>query len=851
MVTRLTMYRPRRDLERAETLPPGAGSIACGPLVWSPSPGLGGIGYRGVFPASGYNGETGLLIRIRAALLAATCLVPALIDMPAFAQTDAGQPAGPATPRRPARPTPNAAIPATRAAARAAPAAGTIQSYMLVQPGDPFDADRLDRTLKTLYATGLFQDVSLQRQGDTLVVTVVENPIINRVAFEGNHKITDDALRAEVQLRARGVYTPAQAEADRQRIVAAYAKKGRYDTRVDPQIIRLDQNRVDVVFEINEGPATLTSRIAFVGNKAFSESRLRDVINSRQEAWWRFLSSSDEYDPDRVNFDKELLRRFYLKNGYADFDIKDATAELSPDRKSFFLTFTLFEGERYRTAKVSIVSHLPKVPSDTLTNLLQVNEGDWYDGDAVGRTSDAITEAIQNRGYAFVEVNPRITRHPETHTIDIVFDVGEGPRVFVERIDINGNTRTEDKVIRREFRLAEGDAFNEAALRRSRQRLNDLGYFSNVTVQPTPGSADKTIVNTTVAEKATGELSFGGGYSTDDGALLDVGLRERNLVGTGINAGINGVLAQRNTSVDLSVSDPYFLDRNLVAGADVFYVQTNNQNVSQYEEKRVGFSTSLGYDFNEHLHQNWTYSLVGRTVYNIESDASYYILNQAGYTLLSDIGTVMTLDYRDSVVTPHSGYVVRVGTDYAGIGGNAKFLRFKGDTEGFIPLEKYTGSSDWFLTLSAGGGYLDNLGAQEQIIDRFFLGGDNLRGFEIGGAGPHDPASGDALGGRLLWTQSTELHFPLPISQDLGLTGRAFVDVGGLTQGNFESNSCPTATGGVCPSIFQSATPRVGVGVGISWQTPFGLINVDLTPFVVKQQYDQTQVFRFGFGTRF
>ncbi len=826
------------------------------------------------------------MIRIRAALLAATCLAPALFDVPAFAQSNAAFPPAPAPqpapaaqpvpvpqpgarpPARPARPVPNAALPIPRPGSRPAPAAGTIQSiqvagnqriesgtiesYMLVQPGDPFDPDRLDRTLKTLYATGLFQDVSLQRQGDNLVVHVVENPLVNRVAFEGNHKLNDDQLRAVVQLRSRGVYTPALAEADRQRMIALYAQKGRYDTRIDPQIIRLDQNRVDVVFEINEGPPTLTARIAFVGNKEFSESRLREVINSREEAWWRFLSSSDEYDPEKVNFDKELLRRFYLKNGYADFQVKDATAELSPDRKAFFLTFTISEGERYRVAKVSVVSHLPKVPSDTLEKDVQIEQGDWYDGDAVGRTTDAITDDIQNRGYAFVEVNPRITRHPDTHTIDIVFDVGQGPRVYVERIDINGNTRTEDKVIRREFRLAEGDAFNEAAVRRTRQRLNDLGYFSNVTIQPQPGSTpDKTVLNTTVAEKSTGELSFGGGYSTDDGFLLNVGLRERNLVGTGINAGINGVLAQRNTSIDFSLSDPYFLDRNLVVGTDVFYVQTNNLSVSQYEEKRVGFATNAGYAFNEHLHQNWTYSLVGRTVYNIESTASYYILDQAGYTLLSDIGQVMTLDYRDSVISPHSGYIVRVGTDYAGIGGNAKFFRTKADAEYFQPLDRLTGNSDWFVSVSAGGGYLDPLGQQEQIIDRFFLGGDNLRGFEIGGAGPHDPTTGDALGGRLLWTQSTELHFPLPISADLGLSGRAFVDVGGLTQGNFESNSCPNATGGVCPPVYQSAAPRVGVGAGVSWQTPFGLINIDLTPFVVKQPHDQTQIFRFGFGTRF
>jgi outer membrane protein insertion porin family len=848
------------------------------------------------------------LLRIRAALIAVACLCPGLFGTTAFGQpapgaAGAGLPPAPggapgaapsvapstapstapqaappdasAGPRntqtgsaaRARRSAPIAAVPLNRSG-RPAPAAGTIQaiqvvgnerietgtieSYMLVQPGDPFDPDRLDRSLKTLYATGLFQDVSLQRQGDTLVVKVVENPIINRVAFEGNHKLNDDQLRAVVQLRARGVYTPAGAEADRQRMLDLYAKRGRYDTRVDPQIIRLDQNRVDVVFEITEGPATLTSRIAFVGNKAFSEGRLLEVINSRESAWWRFLSTSDEYDPEKVNFDKELLRRFYLKNGYADFAVKDATAELSPDRKAFFLTFTISEGERYRNAKISVDSHLPKVPSDSLTDDLQVAEGDWYDGDAVGRTADAITTDVHNRGYAFVEVTPRITRNTENHTVDIVFNVGEGPRVYVERIDIVGNTRTEDKVIRREFRVAEGDAFSEEAVRRSRQRLNDLGYFSSVNIQPQPGSApDRTVLNTQVQEKATGELTFGGGYSTDVGFLLDVGLRERNLVGTGINAGINGVLAQRQSSIDLSVTDPYFLDRNLVVGGDAFLVQTNNINISQYQEKRVGFSVSAGYEFNEHLRQNWTYELVGRTVYDVQPGASFYITDQQGYTLLSDIGQVMTLDYRDSVVDPHSGYVVRLGTDFAGIGGNAKFFRTRLDSTYYVPLDRFTGNSDWGIAVSGGAGYLFNLGQQEQIIDRYFLGGDNLRGFEIGGAGPHDPVSGDSLGGRLLVTQSTELRFPLPISKDLGLSGRAFVDVGRLINANFESNNCPTAPGGVCPPIFASPAFRVGAGVGISWQTPFGLINVDLTPFVVKQPHDQTQVFRFGFGTRF
>ena len=613
---------------------------------------------------------------------------------------------------------------------------GTIISYLLVKPGDRFDPDRLDRSLKVLYATGLFQDVRLSRSGDTLVVHVVENPIVNRVAFEGNHKLSDDQLRPELQLRPRAVFTPALAEADRQRILDMYAKKGYYDATVDPKVIHLAQNRVDVVFQINDGSATLIAKIVVNGNKAFSEDRLTEVINSRESRWWRFLSTSDQYDPERLAYDKELLRRFYLKNGYADIQIVDASAELSPDRKGFFLSFTLNEGERYRVGKVTINSSLRNLSGSDLRSALQLHEGDWYDGDAVGRTADLIEEAVHNRGYAFVDVKPRVNRDVAKHTVDLVFDVGEGPRVYVERIDIVGNTRTKDKVIRREFRLAEGDPYSAEAIRRSKTRLTDLGYFQSVDIATSPGSTpDKAILTTTIAEKATGELSFGGGYSTDAGALVDVGLAERNLIGTGVNASINGVLAQKRSSINSSITDPYFLDRNLVAGADVFLIQTNYLGTEPYDEKRAGFALRLGYDFNEHLRQVWSYSLVDRDVYNVASDASPYILNEAGTTLLSQVSQVITLDFRDSKIYPHTGYIVEVGNDVAGLGGDARFVRSNINAAYYIPLERLLGNPDWGIKFAAGGGYMFLLsGGREEIIDRFFLGGDNLRGFQAGGA---------------------------------------------------------------------------------------------------------------------
>src|SRR6195952_2543955 len=649
-------------------------------------------------------GGTSLLLTIRAVRSLAACLMTVLVIGTAAAQV-------PTTPVRPTvhRPaTPRAAPAATGGVIQSIKVEGnqriedgTIRSYLLVQPGDRFDPDRIDRSLKTLYSTGLFQDVRLGRVGDTLVVRVVENPIVNRVAYEGNHKLTDDQIRPALQLRPRAVFTPALAEADRVQILALYAKRGYYDATVEPKIIRLDQNRVDVVFQINDGSATLVSKIVINGNKAFSEDRLTEVINTREARWWRFLSTSDQYDPERLAFDKELLRRFYLKNGYADFQLVAASAELLPDRKAFVLSFTVNEGARYRVGKVVIKSQLRNLSEKDLQPSLQLQSGDWYDGDAVGRSADLIEEAVHDRGYAFVDVKPRVARDPEKHIVDLSFDVGEGPRVYVERIDIVGNTRTKDKVIRREFRLAEGDPYSAEAIRRSKTRLTDLGYFQGVDVVTNPGSApDKAVLTTNIAEKATGELSFGGGYSTDAGALVDIGLAERHLVGTGINASTNGVLAQRRSSINTSITDPYFLDRNLVAGVDVFLVQTNFLGTEPYDERRAGFALRLGYAFNEHLRQTWSYSLVDRDVYDVEAGASPFILNEAGTTLLSQISQVLTLDYRDSKVQPSSGFIIEAGTDVAGLGGDARFLRGTLNGAYYIPL----GSPDWDLKLAASGG---------------------------------------------------------------------------------------------------------------------------------------------------
>jgi outer membrane protein insertion porin family len=856
------------------------------------------------------------LHRSRAALLATFCLFTLCTACPAGAQTP--PPEDTAAPRQaPARhlkprvsPRPGRVltkaqagdtIQAIKIVGNARIEDGTILSYMLVQPGDPFGSERVDRSLRTLYATGLFADVSLKRDGGTLVVNVLENPLVNQISFEGNHNVKEEDLRKALGLRPRAVFTVRMAQQDRQKLLGVYAGKGRFAASVEPLITKLPQNRVNVIFKIVEGGETQISRIIFVGNHAFSENDLKAVVDSREERWWRFLSSSDQFNPERVNFDRELIRRFYLEHGYADVEVTDTVAELTPDRKAFFLTFQIAEGERYRVGKVSVKSLVPKVPAEPYAGLVRQQQGAFYNGALVEKASDSIQDKVRLTGDPFLVVNPRIARNAAKHTVDLEFDIANGKRSWIERIDISGNTVTRDKVIRREFRFAEGDPNDPALVRQTKQRLTDLGYFTDVKLTPTPGSAsDKVIINTDLTEKATGELSLGGGYSTTAGILGQAGLRQHNLIGTGIDAGINGTIGTYESQVDISATDPYFLDRNLVAGGDIFYLNNNNYYVSDYSETREGFTARLGFAYNDHVSQALNYTLSNRNVNNLSTFASVFVQDEQGATLLSQIGQTIAFDWRDSRANPHSGFIVRVGTDLAGLGGSEDYVRAKIDSTYFLPLDWITGNSDWGFSFSQGAGYLDSFGGKELIIDRFFLGGDNLRGFLDQGAGPHSVAystcyntttlkevptpkggcdttgggnptvlyhGADPLGGNFIWTQSSELHFPLPVPADFGLAGRAFVDMGGLSGLKAEANadvaclatSARNAKGQIVDDhnnpishcYYDSGKIRMSFGVGLSWKSPFGLINIDLGIPILKEPYDQTQIFKFGFGTRF
>ncbi len=712
----------------------------------------------------------------------------------------------------------------------------TVRSYMLVQPGDPFDSDRIDRSLKSLFGTGLFADVALRREGDALIVRVVENPIINRIAFEGNHKLSDQTLDAEVQLKPRVVYTRTKVQSDVKRILDVYRRNGRFAASVDPKVIPLEQNRIDLVFEIDEGPVTGVRSITFVGNHQFSASRLREILQTKESRWYRFFSSDDNYDPDRLTYDRELLRKFYLSEGYADFRVVSAVAELTPARDGFFITFTIEEGERYRFGKIDVTNQIPDVKVEDLKPLVTVAEGDWYNADQVDKTISALTEALGNRGYAFVDIQPRVKRNADTRTIDVTFDIKEGPRVYVERIDITGNVRTLDKVIRREFRLVEGDAFNTSKLQRSEQRIKNLGFFKKTDITTNPGSApDKTVIGVNVEEQSTGEFSVGAGYSTSEGVLGDISIRERNLLGRGQDLRIGTVIAQRQQQVDLSFTEPYFLDRNLAAGIDLFEINQDNQLIGQFNQFTVGGSLRMGYQITEALRQTLKYTLRQDTINNVQPTASRFIQEEAGTRNTSSVGQVLLYDKRDNRLDPSAGYFGQIGVDVAGLGGDVRYVRTLLSAGYFYSL-----APQYVLSLTGEGGYIHGIDDIVRIEDRFFVGGDNLRGFATGGIGPRDLSTNDALGGNIYYVGTVSLGFPVGLPQELGITGRVFSDFGSLF--NLDEKGS---------TIADPHSVRVSAGFGLSWSSPLGPIKLDFALPVKKEGFDKKQFFRIGFGTRF
>lgn len=714
----------------------------------------------------------------------------------------------------------------------------TILAYIDLKVGDNFDPVRMNEALKTLFATGLFADVSLNQQGKTLVIKVMENPVINQIAYEGNHHIEDDELSQETQLRPRMVYSRTKVQADVDRLYEIYRRNGRFSADIEPKIIQLDQNRINLVFEINEGPKTKVQRIRFIGNQHFSDADLKEAITTKEERWYRFLTTADVYDPDRLAFDREMLRRFYIERGYADFQVDSIIAELTPDRENFYVTITLHEGDRYRFGNVNIDSRIQHLDGTILIPAVTITPGDWYNALEVESTVDALTAELGNRQYAFVNIDPEITRDREKHRIDINFVIKPSPRVFVERIDIKGNVRTLDEVIRREMRLVEGDPFNASRLERSEQRLNNLGFFERVSVDVLPGSApDLTVIEVSVTEQSTGELSIGAGFSTADGPLADLRIRERNLLGKGQELQLSTTIAGQRREFDLSFTEPYFLDRDLAAGFDLFHITREYQQESSFDQQQTGGALRIGYPLGQYLRQNLRYRIERNDISNVDPAASVFIQQQEGDRITSAVSQKLVYDRRDSTIEPKDGYVLRLENEIAGVGGDARYFMTKANAAFHTPLI----NDNWILTLFGEVGYNVGWGGQDvRINERFYIGGNTLRGFEDGGIGPRDLATNDSLGGNRFVRGTVELTFPLPVSKELGIKGHVFSDFGSLA-GIDQSGA----------TIADESSVRVTGGAGLSWRSPLGPIRIDVAKPLAKEDFDETEPLRLSFGTRF
>lgn len=736
----------------------------------------------------------------------------------------------------------------------------TVRSYLRFAVGDAYSPATVDQSLRALFGTGLFADVKIDRQGSVVVVHVVENPIINQVAFEGAKEVEKSTLQSEVQLKPRSVLTRAKVQADVQRILDVYRRQGLFAASVEPKIIELSQNRVNLVFEITEGQSTKVKSIQFVGNRAFSDSQLRDIITTTQSGWFDFLKNTAFYDPDRLALDRELLRQYYLKNGYADARVVSGNADLDREGQGFFITFVVEEGEVYRFGDVRIESSLSGVKPGTLEGELLTKPGTVYNASDIDKSVERMTLAVSEQGYAFARVRPRANRDPVSRTISLVYVIDEGPRVYIERINVIGNTRTRDHVIRREFRLAEGDAYNPMLVDRAKKRLQGLGFFKNVEVKRRPGGApDRIVLDVEVVEQPTGELSFGAGYSTSEGVIGDISLTERNLMGNGqfLRVRLSGSLER--LQIDLSFTEPRFLDRNLSAGFDLFHKDVNQTNRSVFRNRKTGGSLRLGFPLSEALWVNTYYTLSRDEIYDVDKNlgddgriASRAIRESEGVFWTSLVGTTVAFDKRNHPRNPTSGYYFSSGVDFAGVGGDVQYVRFSGEGRFYYPItERIT-----FVSRVIGGHIMGWGGDDIRLIDMYYKGGETIRGFDKAGLGPRDITTDDPLGGTTFWAATAEVRYPLPfIPEDLGIKGAVFVDAGslfGLSGIAKKLNGQDEGDGtGRTVNVVDSTDPRVSVGTSLIWDSPMGPLRADFGWAVIKQDYDREQLFRFGASTKF
>jgi outer membrane protein insertion porin family len=815
----------------------------------------------------------------------------------------------------------------------------TVRSYIKLRPGQPYTRESLDQALKDLYATELFADVQIRDQVGTLVITVKENPVVNRIVLEGNKRLKEDKIRPEIRLAPRQIFSRSKVRADVARIIELYRRQGRFAATVEPKMVQLDQNRVDVVFEISEGAKSKVRQINIIGNEKFSDGELRSEMATKQSRFFRIFSSGDSYDPDRLAYDQQKLRQFYLTNGYADFRVASAVAELTPDKRDFIITYVVEEGDRYKFGKVDVVSDIRDLKADQLTKLVPVKAGDWYNAKTVEDTVTRMNETAGLLGYAFADVNPDFDRDKDKLTMSVTFRVADAPRVYVERVDINGNTTTRDKVIRREFRLAEGDAFNSLRVKRSTDRIKSLGYFQeNLEVEQKPGSSpDRVILETNVEEKSTGELQVSAGYSSLERFIVDLSITQRNFMGKGqeLRAGVS--YSKYSKSVNLGFTEPYLFDRNIALGFDVFRRDYNSFNYigsnrdTTYQQTTTGFQIRTGVPLTEYWSAAFRYGLSFDDV-TLSKDRFYtggqcdpilagrYLCDAIGKRTTSSVGYSLVHSTLDNGARPTRGHRLVVSQDFAGLGGSVKYIKSKAEAQRYFNL-----GGGFIFSTSVEGGYIKSLGGGEvRLTDRWFLGEPDMRGFSIRGVGPRivrryyttneagnadgtgnfqgkNRENDDALGGDAYYQGRLELELPLGAGgREMGLRPSIFVDAGsvfsikrpveigstvkvdrqlltkdGLAQCFNSTTNTTTTTENKpdikdihCPNnssvVLSSSTPpfqefflgdtwkpRLSIGFGVNWKSPFGPLRIDIAKALLKEKGDNTKLFSFNVGTQF
>lgn len=724
----------------------------------------------------------------------------------------------------------------------------TISSYLSVQPGSPFEPAMIDRSLKTLFETGLFSDVVMERDGNTLLIRVIENPIINRVVFEGNRRLKRDKLLEEVQLRPRMIFTRAKVSADVGRIIELYRRSGRFAAVVEPKIIQLDQNRVDLVFEITEGPKSRVSRVNFIGNQVFSDNKLRKVMATKESRWWKIFGSDDTYDPDRMAYDRELIRQHYLQNGYADFRIVASVAELTPDLNDFFMTFTVEEGELYTFGKIEVESQIKDLKADIMKIFVTAKEGETYNAKEIENSIDSITNMGGILGFAFLDIEPIMQRNKDARTLDIKFVINQSRRTYIERINITGNVRTLDRVIRREVRLVEGDAFNSIKVNRSESRLKSLGFFKEVDIEQTEGSKpDRVILDMTVQEQPTGEFQFGGGFSSYEKFMLNISMSERNLRGRGQNGTISFTYSRLRKQLQLSFTEPYFMDKQISAGFDLYRSQSSSYIRSSYSTDSTGVGFRLGFAVSEYIFAQVRYSLRADNVkmsnVNINSP---YLMDSLGKYTTSSIGYSLGHDSLNDYLKPTDGQRVTLSQEVAGLGGNVRFIKSTFEYDRFQDVYK-----GFIFHLGAEAGHIMGLGQDVRINNRFFLGNPRFRGFSAAGVGPKDIRSNNFMGGNLYYVGTAEMFLPLGRAVDeMGVKFSIFTDVGALAKPDmreFDINGNPIDNS----YIISNGAPRMTAGVGVTWDSPFGPFRIDMAKAIMKQPTDRTEFLQFNIGTMF